>query len=939
MREGSNRDADRRAACGRLRQGNPAALRPASWRRGWWVLAGLAAGMTCAALPALAAQDKSKSPPSPAGADKSRDPKAAEANRRALEERDRLTREQAQRQADEAAQRMREAGVGAPGIPAMGAGGVPGVPGVEEAAGAGGAPVAPPPEPVPADQLGALEGETGMVKLNFTEPVDLGAFVEYVAKALKVNFHTDPQMQGKTVTFKAPIAVPADQLLPLLSRLLEEQGLALVREDLGWYSVVQPGNIPPLLDEHELRTTKVIPTPLVKPSALDAPIKAQLGTAGQSLRMTAIDEIGALIVTAPARQITIIERLIEEIMAGLADQKLHRIALRHVASDYARERVITLNGRLGVGGGGAAVAPAQPGQPSPIGGAAGALTSLDQRLIADQGNALIFRGRDDEVERVRELVAMVDAVTPLTAKRYTVGSAAAQVAEQGGRMGLGPVLSSASSGTSALGGFSGRPVQSRVGVSGAAAAASEVATSGFTVDEDSGTIIYFGTDEQHRLVEQLVKNFNEQALATRIEIQMYKLKHAKAESVVQVLDSLVQGGRTGTSPFLPRGASGRSGSSRETRGARDPNLGPRPGEEPAAAATAATGADAGAGGGGDSLSLSFTPEEISIVEDTDRNQVLVKAPARQQREIARIIERLDQRLPQVYLEVQIVSITTTDDFNWTVESQISAGDFLIFSNFGLTGVPTNGDAQSPRTVPANRRGLTSAIIDEKYTPFVIRTLQENTNGRLISSPRVLVNDNQEATIESTREEPFQSTSQNANTTITGQGGTATAGTTLTVTPQISGGGYLSLDYEIELSSFEGLPRTDGLQRPKQQERYQSSVTVPSDSTIVVGGFTLDQQSESDARIPILGDIPVIGNLFKDYTRNKRRTTIYVFITPTIMTDPNFLDLRLTTDGPKQVAKIEGETPPLEPVVIPITTREVLRTRQLPRNEAALRGPE
>src|SRR5262249_18191061 len=148
-----------------------------------------------------------------------------------------------------------------------------------------------------------------------------------------------------------------------------------------------------------------------------------------------------------------------------------------------------------------------------------------------------------------------------------------------------------------------------------------------------------------------------------------------------------------------------------------------------------------------------------------------------------------------------------------------------------------------------RRGVTSAVIDEKYTPFVINTLVDKTNGRLVSNPRILVNDNQEASIESTREEPFSSTSQSANTTITGQDGTATAGTVLTGTPQISDGGYLSLEYQIELSSFQGLPRADGLQRPKQQEKYKSTVTVPSDSTIVVGGFTLDQVNETDSHVP------------------------------------------------------------------------------------------
>ncbi|HVZ95102.1 MAG TPA: secretin N-terminal domain-containing protein [Phycisphaerales bacterium] len=908
------------------------------------VVLGLTAAIVVAsgAATAVAAPDPPK--PKEGGASRSRDPKA-EANRRMLEERDKNLRDQAAKQQADAEAKMREMqqGGAAPTTPggnplpptsqaAQATLGAPGeVPQPEEAGGAG----LPPVENVNPDQIGALANEQGLIKLNFTEPVNLEEFVNYVAKRLGVNFHIDGDLRTQFVTFKAPIAIPADQLLPLLSRLLEDKNFALVHEPMGWYSIVQPANIPPQPGEDGLPTTKIISTTLIRPSALEPAIKPQLAQSAQAtVRMTAIDEIGVLIVTAPSRQLSIVERLVDEITKGLADQKLHRIPLQNVSADYARERVVTLNGRLGTGSGGMPTV-STPGQPpqAAAGGLSGSLTNLDQRLIADQGNALIFRGRDNEAEAVRELIAMVD-VPPaaLMGRRYTAGSAVTDVAQQGGRMGLGPILSNTTGGGSSSSTFGGiTTLQSSRGRStGAQGQQSDVATSGFMVDEQNGTIIYFGTAEQHAAVERLVQSFNEQALNTRIEIQMYKLKHAKAKSVSDVLNDLVSGrGRTGNSPFLP-GGNLRGGRNNRT-GPRDPNLGPTPAE--AAAQGAAAGA-AAAASEGDGVSVTFDEEDVSISTDEDRNQILVKAPARQQREIGKIIERLDQRLPQVYIQAQIVSVTTSDDFTWTVETQINAGDFLIFSAFGLTGAPTGGGATAPRTVPTARRGVTSAVIDEKYTPFVINTLVDKTNGRLVSNPRILVNDNQEASIESTREEPFSSTSQSANTTITGQGGTATAGTVLTVTPQISEGGYLSLEYEIELSSFQGLPRADGLQRPKQQEKYKSTVTVPSDSTIVVGGFTLDQVNETDSHVPFLGDIPVLGWLFKDYSKQNIKTTIFVFITPTIMTDPNFLDLRLTTEGPKREAGITGEVPDLDPVVIPITAREVLRTRQLPRNQAA-----
>ncbi|HBS29721.1 MAG TPA: hypothetical protein DEB06_09795, partial [Phycisphaerales bacterium] len=368
------------------------------------------------------------------------------------------------------------------------------------------------------------------------------------------------------------------------------------------------------------------------------------------------------------------------------------------------------------------------------------------------------------------------------------------------------------------------------------------------------------------------------------------------------------------------------------------SLRPPPAAPTAEGAPAAEPTVLGEGGG---VALTATENEVSIVADIDRNQVIIRATARQHLEFERLIRDLDQRQPQVYIEAQIVSVVTNDNFTWTVETQINAGQFLIFSNFGLTapgtGTPTiPGQAASAvRTVPAGNRGVTSALIKSDYLPFVLNTLQTEADARINSTPRILVSDNQEGSISSEREEPFSTTTQGTATTTTGQGGVATAGTNLTVTPRISSGGYVNLDYSVELSSFDrSSAQAQGLQPPVQRELYESTVQVPSDSTIVVGGFTLDQNTESESRIPILGEIPLIGNLFKSYSRNKQKITIFVFITPTIMTDPNFLDLRLATEGPMKQVNISGVTPPLLPAVIPIREGDALGDARLVPSSAA-----
>jgi type II secretory pathway component GspD/PulD (secretin) len=200
-------------------------------------------------------------------------------------------------------------------------------------------------------------------------------------------------------------------------------------------------------------------------------------------------------------------------------------------------------------------------------------------------------------------------------------------------------------------------------------------------------------------------------------------------------------------------------------------------------------------------------------------------------------------------------------------------------------------------------------------PLVINAFQEIGDTRIISSPRVLVNDNEEASVDSLREVPFAETTQNSSTTSTSQGGTVEAGTSLTVTPQISDAGMLNLTYDLELSDFEG-QGSDGLQPPKQTENYAGVVTLPSDATMVVGGLVRERTAKVVQQVPFIGDIPIIGEFFKSTVENKTQATIYVFITPRIVRDPTFTDLRLLTEGPMTRVNLDNDLPDLEPVFMP-----------------------
>ncbi|MFG0284500.1 MAG: type II and III secretion system protein, partial [Phycisphaerales bacterium JB039] len=146
------------------------------------------------------------------------------------------------------------------------------------------------------------------------------------------------------------------------------------------------------------------------------------------------------------------------------------------------------------------------------------------------------------------------------------------------------------------------------------------------------------------------------------------------------------------------------------------------------------------------------------------------------------------------------------------------------------------------------------------------------------------------------------------------GGFEEAGTTLTVTPRISPGGFVTLDYDIELSDFVG-EGSDGIPPPKQTQTVNGYVTIPSDATVIVGGIKIKDDADTVIKIPLLGDIPLLGHLFRDTRNSARQVELLVFITPRILYEPALTDYQLLTKGPQSDAMLDPDIPPLETFMV------------------------
>ncbi|MCC6677606.1 MAG: hypothetical protein IT436_10725 [Phycisphaerales bacterium] len=762
----------------------------------------------------------------------------------------------------------------------------------------------------PEEPLPEIGGDELITLTAFTEPVELSALVEYAATTLGINVTVKGSLAG-TVTFNAPVSIPKSKLLPLVDALLDQHGWTITLDPTGFYIVQQRAEVPVNFDG-EMPTTKIIPTPNVRPSALRSAISAQFGTAtpgvpdqpGSSATkgIAYVDELGVIVATDSPRRLAAIETLVRKLMGEYLKSSFSRLELEYVAAPVARDRALALVGQS---------SPTsrfpfqeQQQQQPQLQGRSAAVDNLADRLTVDpQGNALIFRGAEAEIEQVRAILKVIDVPTSLQPKPYEVGSSAKQIANIARDRGLGEVTSITSDAERQLQyQFQGYPQDIFRQQSPGSTTGGPV----MVVDETRGRIIYYGTEKQHVQFTTLVATLGVED--ERIVLQPYRLKNAKAEDVATLIQGLLTNQTpTGESSLLPQGQGGTRAGSRfqQQPPANRPN---QPGQPDTAARPGEEG-------------MSFTAgEETFVIADVSNNQVIVKAPAKLQPQFKQLIDRIDLRRAQVYIECKIVAVNWTDEMRLAFETQlINAGGTggVLNTNFGLSSFPTGTQLNQPKTVATGLTGLTAALIKSDQIPIIITALQREVDSRILSSPQLLVDDNEEASIVSIDEQPTTTVSQGTSTTETGFGGYEKAGTNLTVTPHISEAGYIRLEYEAELSNFTGQATAD-LPPPRQTNTISAkSVTLPTDFTVVLGGLNLDSRNRTVVKVPLLGDIPYIGALFSDDNKNNRKTTLYVFLTPRILKDENFNDLKNLTRGPQYKSKLDPDIPEMKPSMMDV----------------------
>jgi type II secretory pathway component GspD/PulD (secretin) len=162
--------------------------------------------------------------------------------------------------------------------------------------------------------------------------------------------------------------------------------------------------------------------------------------------------------------------------------------------------------------------------------------------------------------------------------------------------------------------------------------------------------------------------------------------------------------------------------------------------------------------------------------------------------------------------------------------------------------------------------------------------------------------------------PF--TSVNASNTVatTSFAGFAEAGTTIEVTPRISDDDHLVLDYSVTLNSFTGTGSA-GVPPPRQTDEVRSTITIPDGHTVIVGGLNRSNVSKDYRGVPGLDKIPIVRTLTGVHTDAASRSTLFVFLRPTILRDDKFRDLRYLSDIDAKAAECQQNFPQSLPLLI------------------------
>jgi len=289
-----------------------------------------------------------------------------------------------------------------------------------------------------------------------------------------------------------------------------------------------------------------------------------------------------------------------------------------------------------------------------------------------------------------------------------------------------------------------------------------------------------------------------------------------------------------------------------------------------------------------------------IQADVATNSLIITAPDNVYNTLRAAIDKLDARRAQVYVEALIAEVSTGKAAEFGIQWLGLTGDSgSSYRVAGGSAFSTSGDGNNIIKLAAGKgavtpgAGLTLGVFRQVNSTLglgaLARALESDANTNILSTPNLLTLDNEEAKIIIGQNVPFVTGSY----AQTGTTATATpfqtierkdVGLMLKIKPQISEGGSVKLQIYQEVSSVDKLTDTGGAGLATKKRSIESTVLVDDGRIIVLGGLIDDAVQEGQDKVPLLGDIPVLGGLFRYDTRKRVKTNLMVFLRPYVLKD-------------------------------------------------------
>ena len=317
--------------------------------------------------------------------------------------------------------------------------------------------------------------------------------------------------------------------------------------------------------------------------------------------------------------------------------------------------------------------------------------------------------------------------------------------------------------------------------------------------------------------------------------------------------------------------------------------------------------------------------KLSIIANKDTNSLVITAKPDEYQEIVRIIKELDIVREQVLIEAMIVEVNVDNGWGFGIDWMLGnktgihmyGGSSINSSNIPNFSLPSGYDTSKKLAVPLATGFQLGYVPDTSVLGFaLLNASATDTNFNILSTPQILTVDNTEAELNVGEEIGVPT-----NNRITDQNTTfqtyeyKTVGIKLKITPHITQKKRITLDLYQEVNSIIGeTTQLSGgsLVPPKLGKRdIKTKVTVVDGKTIVVGGLISTKKNVTESKVPILGDIPLLGWLFKHRTVDNSKTNLLVFITPYIVTKKSRLDAitKQKMDSQKRLRKTDTEKRP------------------------------